>query len=505
MTSLYKKLICPALTCLVLLASCSKTLEIEPLTSVSSASFFKTENDVAAFNTGLYIRLRNETSFNSFALGELRGETVAQGLAGTGGYDRYYNNTLDANILTPQITWLSYYTIVNSANLMLKYIPTITFSSPAVRDNYMAQAYTMRAYVYFLMTRTWGDLPLRTEALESYNFEEVQIPRTPQAQIFALIKSDLNEALRLFPTNTIVARKNLWSKPAANALKADVYLWTAKRLGGGNADLQTALDACNAVQTADVGLVPTFAGVFDYGTFTARGSNKGNREVLMAVNYVATESVDNYFSNGYLPTTFSFAATVDPAARAAVGTLGGNNIWSPSALVRNQFTTDDTRRNATFMEINNINATTGAKTLVAAVINKGDGVVDNNTRYFADDIILYRYADVLLLKAEAKNALGQDPATEINVVRQRAYGTAFSAHTFVNGSQVDNDAAILKERLLELAYEGKRWFDLVRFGKAFELVPSLQSRAGQNFLLLHPINAVTLSLEPKVVQNPGYN
>jgi hypothetical protein len=497
MTSRYKKLIYPLLAVVVLLASCSKTLEIAPVSSISSASFFKTENDIKGFNSGMYIRLRNETSFNTFALGELRGETVSQGLAGTGGYDRYYNNTLSADIATPAITWSGYYLVINAANLLIKYIPTINFSSEAVKNDYLAQAYTMRAYTYFLLTRTWGDVPLRTEALEEVDLNTIQIPKSPQADVFAVIKADINKAISLYSSNTFQTGRNLWSKPAANALKADIYLWTAKRLNGGNADLNAALDACNAVQTADVSLLPVFANVFDY-------TQKGNKEVLMAVNYVPLDAVDNYYFNGYLPVTTSFAANVDPVAKAAVGQLGGNNIWAPSALVRNQFTTDDQRRAATFIEVYNINATTGAKTLYGSVINKGDGTVVNGIRYFADDIILYRYADVLLMKAEAKNALGQDPSTEINLVRQRAYGTAFSAHTFTSGSVTTNDDAILKERLFELAYEGKRWFDLVRFNRAFDLVPSLQGKSSQTYLLLHPINVATLATDSKVTQNPGY-
>jgi hypothetical protein len=491
------KLLYSALAAIMLMTSCNKTLDIAPISSISSASFFKTESDVKGANYGMYIKLRNETSFTSFALGELRGETVTSGLAGTAGYDRYYQNTVDANIATPQVTWTGYYSIVNAANLIIKYAPTATFSSEAIRNDFLAQAYTMRAYVYFLMTRTWGDLPLRTEPLEDYNFEAVQIPRTSQANIFKLIKGDLDKALQLYSTNSFQSGRNLWSKPAANALKADVYLWTAKRLSGGAADFTTALDACNAVQTADVTLLPTFSTVFDY-------NNKGNKEVLMAVNYVAVEAVDNYFFNGWFSVTTAYVATADPAGKAAVGQLGGNNIWSPTAVVRSQFTTDDQRRNATFIEVYNINPTTGAKTLFGSVINKGDGIVISGTRYFADDIILYRYADVLLLKAEAKNALGQDPSTEINLVRQRAYGTAYSAHTFQNGTKDANDAAILQERLFELAYEGKRWWDLVRFGKAFDLVPTLQASRGKDHLLLHPINALTLSLEPKVIQNLGY-
>ena len=132
-------------------------------------------------------------------------------------------------------------------------------------------------------------------------------------------------------------------------------------------------------------------------------------------------------------------------------------------------------------------------------------MVEAGVRYFKDDVILYRYADVLLMKAEAKNALGQDPSAEINQVRQRAYGTAFAQHTFVSGSKEQNDDAILQERLLELAFEGKRWWDLVRFNKAFDLVPSLQNRKGQNHLLLFPISSYILSLEPQIQQNAGYN
>ncbi|RYE18578.1 MAG: RagB/SusD family nutrient uptake outer membrane protein, partial [Sphingobacteriaceae bacterium] len=82
--------------------------------------------------------------------------------------------------------------------------------------------------------------------------------------------------------------------------------------------------------------------------------------------------------------------------------------------------------------------------------------------------------------------------------------TAYNAHIFINGTKDANDDAILKERLFELAYEGKRWFDLVRFGKAFDLVPSLQSKKGQDYLLLSPINLSVLALDSKVIQNPGY-
>lgn len=313
--------------------------------------------------------------------------------------------------------------------------------------------------------------------------------------IFTLIKADLDKAISLYSTNTIPTGRSVWSKPSTNALKADVYLWTGKQLSGGQADFTTALDACNAVQTADVSLLPNFADIFSY-------TNKGNKEVLMAVRFQALESVDNFYFNGYVANG-AIPTNLEASSVTALGAPGGNSVWSPTPLVKNQFTTDDSRRDATFRELYTADAT-GARKLYTTIIVKGTGTVDNSIRYFASDVILYRYADLLLMKAEAKNALGQDPSTEINLVRQRAYKTAASTHVFVNGTKEQNDEAILQERLLELAYEGKRWWDLRRFGKVFDKVPSLQSKKGQDNLLLFPISITTLSLEPKVTQNPGW-
>ena len=87
---------------------------------------------------------------------------------------------------------------------------------------------------------------------------------------------------------------------------------------------------------------------------------------------------------------------------------------------------------------------------------KFNGFVNSGIRLFLDDVILYRYADVLLMKAEAKNALGQDPSAEINKVRERAYGAAYKQHVFVSGSKQTNDEAILQERLFELVFEGEK-------------------------------------------------
>ncbi len=90
------------------------------------------------------------------------------------------------------------------------------------------------------------------------------------------------------------------------------------------------------------------------------------------------------------------------------------------------------------------------------------------------------------------------------MTRQRAYGTNYSSHIFVNGSKEQNDVAILKESLLEFCTEGKRWWDLIRFGQVFNLVPSLKGRDSDTYLLLFPIGQNIISLEPQVIENSGW-
>ena len=162
---------------------------------------------------------------------------------------------------------------------------------------------------------------------------------------------------------------------------------------------------------------------------------------------------------------------------------------------------EDSRKDGSFYEIYDYEA---ENPFITSIVVKGSGYTEAGSRIFLDDIVIYRYAELLLLIAEAKNALGQDPSAEINEVRARAYGENFSSYAFTSGSQAENDETILQERLFELAFEGKRWWDLIRFDKAFEKVPSLQGKEGQNHLLVWPITLETISLNSKITQNSGY-
>lgn len=479
--------------------SCSK-LELSPTSEISNASFWKNPDDVNGGLIAMYALLRNQTD-NLYIWGESRSEILGRSVAGRAGMYYYYGNGLDAQTLTwteilGDISWMGMYGVIHHANLIIKNVPNIQFPSEAAKNHALAQAYTMRAYCYFVMTRTWGDLIINTEPTGEVSSPETALKeRKPKEEVMALIKSDLATAIGLFSDYSFPTGRHKWSKAAALALKGDVYLWSAKRMGGGTADIQTALDALEEVDNAEVELLESFPSVFAY-------DNKGNKEILMAIRLQDGENTGSIHSNMgigglHMPTN------VDQETKDLVGALGGTPVMAPTELVRNQFSTDDQRRDGTFIEIYTIDGD-GNRTFYGSIGNKFKGLVVGGQKRHIDDIVLYRYADVLLMKAEAKNALGQDPSVEMNLIRERAYGDNYTDHVFVNGSQAENDAAILKERLLELMLEGKRWWDLIRFGKVFELVPSLFDRVGQEHLLLFPISEQTLAAERLVEQNPGY-
>lgn len=473
--------------------SCTKDITLNPISSISTVSFWKTENDAQGALIGMYGRFRNVANTSLFLWGEGRSQDLEQGNGVDLANTRLFNNTLDATVAGPD--WSSLYTVVHDANLILKYVPGIKFGSDVTKNGILAQAHTMRAFCYFVMVRTWGDVPLVIEPTEAYKPEIIIKERTSVAEVFTLIKKDIDDAVGLFPDNKFPVGRNLWSMSGVNALKADVYLWTGKRLNGGQADFSVALNALNEIEKSDVALLPDFKRVFDY-------DNKGNREVIMAAHFKELESPETFMFNLYIST--ALPADISPGVRTAIGQVRGNNYWRVSDETLAKFNSDDKRKDASFVVLYTKDAGGNYTKFFSTVQLKFDGLVNLGLRLFLDDVVIYRYADVLLMKAEAKNALGQDPSSDINKVIERAYGTNYATHVFVNGSKEANDVAILNERGLELLFEGKRWWDIVRFGKAFEQVPVLRNYPGQNYRLLFPLSLNILSLEPKVKQNPGY-
>lgn len=471
--------------------SCSEQLELAPVSSISVASFWENPNDARGALAGMYSEFRGLGN-EYFFMGELRSQSVETGpIRNPVGYVEYYENTITPE--TAQMGWQQHYKIISTANLIIDNVPDIAFPDESEKNNILAQAYTMRAYMYFALARTWGDVPLITEPLRDFSAESTFIPRSPVQQIFDLIKSDIDKAIELFPDNDFPPGRAKWSKPAANMLKGKIYLWTGKTMNGGTQDFTTALAAFEEVKKANLQLLDDYSEIFDY-------SNKGNKEIIFAIHYNELETGNNIYYRIYPQPT-----AIENSNERTIEDLspGGWGLMGPAVHIMDQFNEDDKRADATFYKLYRYSDSGEDSTYYTSALVKFDGLVVGNNRQFIDDIIVYRYADLLLSIAEAKNALGQDPSTEINMVRGRAYGENFDEHVFISGSQEENDEAILQERLFELGFEGARWWDLVRFGKAYELVPSLQGKENEVPILL-PLPVDVLTRNSTLTQTPGW-
>ncbi len=148
----------------------------------------------------------------------------------------------------------------------------------------------------------------------------------------------------------------------------------------------------------------------------------------------------------------------------------------------------------------------GVYVLAGCFVKKYEGEQNAGVRVFTNDYPIYRYADLLLLVAEAKVLLGQNPATEINLVRARGYGSNYVAATLGFPNQAidaDPKSALLQERLFEFVFEGKRWLDLRRFGNSY-VFANTTVLPGEAYKVLWPIDRTSLTNNRALTQTPGY-
>lgn len=244
-----KILIC--ILCCTWICSCS-LLEVDPVSTITSQSFWKTSGDAKAYLTGIYNKVRdlNNTSY----YGEDRGDAFKAGEIGPTSV-AWAHTLLESNAPS----YRSAYNIIHHANLLFNKIESLKFTNETEKNRIKAECHFLRAYTYFLIVRIWGDAPIITDPVLSDNVELK--PRSPKEDVMKLILEDIEQSVLLFPEDGYI-NKNLASKPAAYALKADVLMWKAKVLNGGNADLEEAIKAIDQVGGSGVSLLPDYAKVF---------------------------------------------------------------------------------------------------------------------------------------------------------------------------------------------------------------------------------------------------
>ncbi len=504
----------------LLFTSCD-SLELGPIDYYGNANYWQTLSQVQTYVNGMHLDLRSNSFTRKFLLGEARGGLQVTGTGSQGAST--YNDVIKGNTLNgdnPGLSsWAGLYGNIFDCNLLIQQVenkPLHTENQKAV-DYLLAQTYAIRALYYFTLYRTYGGVPLVTEVKVlsgKVTQAELYTPRSKPKQVMDFIKSDIDKAFTYFASSGTEWTNNVtWSKAATQMLAAEVYLWSAKvKLGDqqpATGDLAKAEGYLTEVKNnTRFGLLTDFASVF-------ATTNEANKEIIFALNYADGESTSDISNFLYADANIVSFYDANGVKLGDPLNLKGTAIQRYEYTLNffNSFSAKDKRRAATFMEYydkdKNLKGT-AVKKYIGSISSTGARVYDTNEA-------MYRYADVLLMLAEVENMKGGDPASYINQIRQRAYGTDYSAATdaYVNAGFKANEYAILAERDKEFVYEGKRWYDIVRMkdgvngtplafdaASAYSTNPVIKST--EAFKLLWPVDKNTLNGDPTLKQTPGF-
>ncbi|SIO49675.1 RagB/SusD family nutrient uptake outer membrane protein [Chitinophaga niabensis] len=488
-------------------ASCKKQLEeVRPQTTLDQGSVLTDPNVAMTLYYGVYTSFRSQQS-NFFVFGEMRSDLWADGLyteSEDGGLKQYWSHNLSqAN--APAANWSGFYSLVDRINTVIKLFPLSTVDA-AKRSGYLAEMYGLRAYVYYTMLRTWGEVPLTREPVSTVgNLKDLYKARAPKEEVMKQIKADIEQSLTLFgAANTIASGKRVtWNRPATLILKGDVFLWSATHMAGGNADLNTAKTALEEVKALPVlGLQANYQDVFD------QTKEANNKEIIFAISYEKDQATVGTYGSFLVNTTQAGTLLLDAgtpqqqSVSAAYPLVGGaSRVGMSNAMITKLNNPADRRIRPSFRIMYRNQA---GFPIAAVMLTKFLGRVDAGTQLMDTDVPVYRYADVLLLLAEANTKLGGSPVAEINLIRERAYGPGYTP--YVNSTTDANMNAILDEYLREFIGEGKRWWALRRAGDTYvynNVNPAYLSVASSYKLLL-PISLGMLNSDPLLKQTFGY-
>lgn len=399
-------------------------------------------------------------------------------------------------------SWEWAYGLIAAANINLAALEASTLQVEG-KEAIVSELRLLRAFAYFTLLDMFGNVPILTEDTPVGNTAQ-----STRAQVFAFVESEILAALPALIDDKSLASYSRFTQGAANTLLAKLYL--NAEVYTGTPKWQEALNATNAVIAAKAGysLNPDFLSNF--------AVNNGSNAATYAENIFAVP-YDKVLAGGM---NWQFR-TLHYAQGGVYGTNGNPwNGFATRADFYNSFSDDDQRKTIWLVgpqkdatgnvirftdAVDNVNKelifTPKISSLEKALGNEGVRNVKyevqrNNTRNDQDnDFVIFRYADVLLMKAEAAMRLGDvaSALTLVNQVRERANTAPLTALTMDD---------ILAERGREFAWEGWRRNDLIRFGK-WESAWEFKDNA-EIFRRLYPIPATQLSNNPNLKQNPGY-
>ncbi len=492
--------------CPLLFTSCEKRLaEVEPQTALNRATILSDPNAAMTLYYGVYSAFRGYQA-TLLHLGEMRSDIWAEGVHTESEEPtlvRYTTHNINVNTV-PAGNWGGLYSLLDKVNTVISLFPQ-TSVEQNLKNRSLAEMYGIRAYIYYTLLKTWGAVPLALEPVTQVgNLTDLYKERASEQAVMTQIKADVEQSMSLFNgVNTFATKRVYWNLAATLTLKGDVFIWSAEHLGGGTADLQVAKQALEQVKgIANLGLLPVYADLFA----AAREAN--NREIIFAFSYelnqVVLTSYANFLVNATQAGTLIFDPLTNPqlVSQAYPFVAGASRAGMSVNTITKLNDPDDSRIRASIRVMYRNNPP--AYPIAGVFLTKFVGRVNAGAQLYDTDFPVFRFADVLILLAEAKAKLGEDPSAEINSIRERAYGTGYTPHT--NGTIDENMEAILEENLREFIGEAKRWFALRRAGDkwVFNYINPIFLSTGEEYRLLMPITLAMLNSDPKLIQTPGY-
>jgi starch-binding outer membrane protein, SusD/RagB family len=465
------------LTCCAVLFSCSKVTDQIPDSSITPANFYKTASDADNAINACYDAMQG-ASVNYIVWGDGRADMLASTDRSSSAQLQVASGNLSSS--NEYVNWESLYSGINRCNSVIKNVPLIADQALAARkDRIIGEAHFLRAMFYFFLTRTFESVPLILEPYEDLS-RDFFPPKSNRNAIFEQIEKDLKFAETVVPDvpfTTAVENKGKASKAAIRSALADMYLWQKK--------YQQAADMANLVITSPAGYMLVSGA--NYGTLFSTSTRNTSESIFeIQFNNAFQESNGNGASgtNGLTDLFLPLGGTI----------TAGNLRFMPTAALMTALPSTDNRASATYKNTGSNPAPYRDANKI--YVAKYQGTIVGPTLFQDNNRMVYRLAEIILFRAEALNELNQ-PANAIPLLNQIRLRAGLLPTTAVTQDEVR--LAIERERFVELAFEGKRYYDLVRTGR----YAAVTGFTDPNWLRW-PIPILELTKNPNLVPNPGY-
>ncbi len=479
----------------IFFSSCSEDfLDRKPTGTLTAETFFENEEHAILATNAIYSNFRSWEYCGLPYLGAtdiISDDSDKGSTENDGPYLKEVDDFFfDATNQTFSTIWKGHYQTIARANIAINRIPDIEMTT-ALKERLVGEAKFLRAFNYLRLVQWFGDIPLITSQLTEDQFFTQK--RNSKAEIYALIEKDLKDAISTLPERSKYAYTDLGraTKGAAKGILAKLYMIQKK--------YAESLTLCEEIITSG-----EYSLMANYNQIFTRAGEFGS-ESIFEIGAVALQA--------------SIAGSGATPYNMVQGVRGVPNLgWGfnrPSDDLIQNYEAGDPRRQATIIYVGEVlpdgstivqnnpeilNARFNQKAWVASHV----GLQDNGP----GNIRLLRYADIILLAAEAANELGQNNKAldYVNMTRKRARGTnTFILKDLALTDQTDLRTAIRKERRSELAMEQLRWFDLQRWGIQKEVMTKIGKPFITNKHELFPLPQTEIDLSAgSLGQNPGF-